>query len=203
MVAASLFAKLAAEAAAVRDGQNHVRTQELLDVCRELLPVLDKFGTSFLIVRSDVGGNINRLAQRQAQDPVRYKIIDGIIDEEVAQQQLGSSSCTKGLLWLKRAMEFVVALLKRLHDDHDVSLATAANEVYYATLYKYHGWITSSAFVLALKLVPSREAFLEKLGTPGKEMMEEMQQFIMVFGSLLAQIHKFLADKGLDDPAKV
>ena len=49
-------------------------------------------------------------------------------------------------------MEFVVALLKRLHDDQNVTLATAANEVYYATLYKYHGWITSSAFVLALKV---------------------------------------------------
>ena len=129
MVAASIFAKLAAAATAVRDDQNHVRTLELLDVCRELLPVLgrsphipvqflflwacsmvpltaalcaDKFGTSFLIVRSDVGGNINRLAERQAQDPVRYKIVDGIIDEEVARQDLGSSSCTKGLLWLKR-----------------------------------------------------------------------------------------------------
>ena len=62
----------------------------------------DKFGTSFLIVRSDVGGNINRLAQRQAEDPIRYRVIDGIIDEEVARQELGSSSCTKGLLWLNR-----------------------------------------------------------------------------------------------------
>ena len=53
---------------------------------------------------------------------------------------------------MHRAMEFVVALLKRLHDDQSVTLATAANEVYYATLYKYHGWITSSAFVLALKV---------------------------------------------------
>ncbi len=49
-------------------------------------------------------------------------------------------------------MQFVVALLRRLHDDPDVTLAVAANEVYYATLYKYHGWITSSAFVLALKV---------------------------------------------------
>ena len=53
------------------------------------------------------------------------------------------------------------------------------------------------------QLVPSRETFLEQLGTPGQGMMEEMQQFISAFGSLLAQVHKFLADKGLDDPAKV
>ncbi|KAK9867885.1 hypothetical protein WJX84_000554 [Apatococcus fuscideae] len=203
MVAASIFARLAAEAAAVRDGQDHVRTQELLNVCREMLPVLDRFGTSFVIVRSDVGGNINRLAKRQAEDPGRYSVINAIIEEEVSKQDLGSSSCTKGLLWLKRAMEFVVALLKRLHDDQNVTLATAANEVYYATLYKYHGWITSSAFVLALKLVPSREVFFEKLGTPGRGLMNEMYQFISAFSSVLAQIQKFLADRGLDDPAKV
>ena len=54
-----------------------------------------------------------------------------------------------------------------------------------------------------MQLVPSRQAFFEKLGTPGQGMMEEMQQYIAAFGNLLSQIHKYLADKGLDDPAKV
>ncbi len=57
--------------------------------------------------------------------------------------------------------------------------------------------------LLALQLVPSRESFLEKLGTPGQGMMDEMQQFITAFDGLLSQIWKFLADRGLDDPAKV
>ena len=51
-----------------------------------------------------------------------------------------------------RAMEFVVALLQRLHDDREVTLPEAASETYTATLYRYHGWITSSAFTVALKV---------------------------------------------------
>lgn len=51
-----------------------------------------------------------------------------------------------------RAMSFVMKLLQRLNDDRDVSLATAASEVYTNTLYQYHGWITSAAFTVALKV---------------------------------------------------
>jgi Glycolipid transfer protein (GLTP) len=48
-------------------------------------------------------------------------------------------------------MEFVVAMLQRLHDDLEVPLPQAASEAYYATLHQYHGWITSAAFIVALK----------------------------------------------------
>ncbi len=54
------------------------------------------------MVRSDVGGNINRIAKRQEEDPTHFKIIDAIVDNDVAKQDLGGSSCTKGLLWLNR-----------------------------------------------------------------------------------------------------
>lgn len=53
-------------------------------------------------------------------------------------------------------MEFIVALLERLHSDRAVSLSTAANEVYYQTLQRFHGWIVTGTFTVALKLVPSR-----------------------------------------------
>ena len=44
-------------------------------------------------------------------------------------------------------------LLKRLQEDRGVTLSVAANEVYYQTLNKYHTWYTTTAFVLALKVV--------------------------------------------------
>ena len=53
---------------------------------------------------------------------------------------------------MRRACEFILLLLKRLQEDRGVSLAVAANEVYYQTLNKYHTWYTATAFVLALKV---------------------------------------------------
>lgn len=49
-------------------------------------------------------------------------------------------------------MGFVAGLLRRLKDDRQVTLATAASEGYTETLYQYHGWITSAAFTVALKV---------------------------------------------------
>lgn len=49
-------------------------------------------------------------------------------------------------------MSFVAGLLRRLFDDRQVTLANAASDVYTETLYQYHGWITSAAFTVALKV---------------------------------------------------
>ena len=44
-----------------------------------------------------------RLAQRAAEDPEGYKILFSIITKEVEKgDEKGSTSATKGLLWLKR-----------------------------------------------------------------------------------------------------
>ena len=63
----------------------------------------EKFGMSFAIVRSDIGGNIGRLAAAQAKDPARYSSVFPIITDEVQRgEQEGKQSDTNGLLWLKR-----------------------------------------------------------------------------------------------------
>lgn len=49
-------------------------------------------------------------------------------------------------------MGFVAGLMRRLFDDRQVTLAAAASDVYTDTLYQYHGWITSAAFTVALKV---------------------------------------------------
>ena len=56
----------------------------------------------------------------------------------------------------RRAMIFVVGLLHRLLDQPEETLSVAASEAYYATLQKYHGWIVTGTFTVALKIVPSR-----------------------------------------------
>lgn len=56
-----------------------------------------------MLVKSDIGGNIERLATRVATDPAKFETLFSIIEDEVAQgQHTSSTSCTKGLLWLKR-----------------------------------------------------------------------------------------------------
>ncbi|MFS7902483.1 putative glycolipid transfer protein [Helianthus anomalus] len=47
------------------EGMKHVKSEEgemltkpFLDVCKQILPVIDKFGAAMALVKTDVGGNI-------------------------------------------------------------------------------------------------------------------------------------------------
>lgn len=199
----SLFVQITALLQSIKGPDGTPQTEVFLHVCRQVIPVIEKFGTSFLIVKSDIQGNIDRLASRFQTRPDRYTQLYPIVLDEVTTGDTGNTSCTKGLLWLQRAMSFVAGLLRRLFDDRQVTLANAASDVYTETLYQYHGWITSAAFTVALKLVPSREAFLQKLGVPNEELYQEMASFLDAFQPVLQAIHTFLVQNNLDDPTKV
>jgi len=63
----------------------------------------EKFGTSFTLVKADIGNNISRLEKAREKDPARYSELFAIVLEEVERgEQGGKYSDTKALLWLKR-----------------------------------------------------------------------------------------------------
>ena len=64
----------------------------------------EKLGTGLALVRSDVGGNIERVATAAARDPPAYEpdLFQLVRDDVAAGTHTASSSVTKGLLWLKR-----------------------------------------------------------------------------------------------------
>uniref|UniRef100_A0A453P403 Glycolipid transfer protein domain-containing protein n=1 Tax=Aegilops tauschii subsp. strangulata TaxID=200361 RepID=A0A453P403_AEGTS len=96
------------------EGMKHVRSDSgvmlakpFLDVCKQILPVLDKFGAAMAIVKSDIGGNITRLENKYSSDPTKYEHLYTMVQEEVEKKTAkGSSSCTNGLLWLTRFFNF-------------------------------------------------------------------------------------------------
>ena len=71
--------------------------------------------------------------------------------QAIISLQLEQQRCVESC-GLRRASDFIVALLHRLHDDAEVSLSTAASDAYYKTLYNNHTWYTSAAFVVVLKV---------------------------------------------------
>ena len=102
-------------------------------------------------------------------------------------------------------MEFLVALLDRLQADAATTMSAAAADAYAATLQRYHGWLVSNTFSLALMLVPSREAFFEKLGCDGgaPATREAVGAYCAAFRGVLDGVQAFLQANDLDDPTKV
>ncbi|XP_052191279.1 glycolipid transfer protein 1-like [Diospyros lotus] len=184
----------------IKTGQGELLTKPFLDVCKHILPILDKFGAAMTVVKSDIGGNISRLESRYSSNTSRFNYLFGFVQAEVETKSAkSSSSCTNGLLWLTRAMDFLVELFQNLHDHQDWTLAQACTDSYGKTLKKWHGWLANSSFSVAIKLAPDRKKFMEVIGGGKGDIQADMEQFCSTFSPILQEIHKFLARMGLDN----
>ena len=134
------------------------------------------------------------------------EVMLGIVAHSYILKEFWCSYIPLFRLFFCRAMQFIIALLSRLERDRAVTLSEAASETYYSTLQQYHGWIVTGTFTVVLKLVPGRDTFFENVGAKGGDdqaVMASMKEFCIEFDMLLTEVHKFLDENGLDDPAKV
>eukprot|EP00252_Welwitschia_mirabilis_P012921 TRINITY_DN2852_c0_g3_i1.p1 TRINITY_DN2852_c0_g3~~TRINITY_DN2852_c0_g3_i1.p1 ORF type:complete len:206 (-),score=51.61 TRINITY_DN2852_c0_g3_i1:234-851(-) len=183
----------------MKDPQGEVLTKEFLDVCRLTLPVIEKFGSAMALVKSDIGGNISRLDAKYAEDPSANNLLYNIVRKEVEEKTAkGSSSCTNGLLWLTRAMDFIVELFRNLLQHPDWSMSQACSDAYTKTLKQWHGWIASTSFNVAMKLAPDRKKFMEVIGGT-ENVMSDIEKFVSTFPRVLEENHTFLRSVGMDE----
>lgn len=187
------------------EGMKHVKSEEgamltkpFLDVCKLILPVIDKFGTAMALVKSDIGGNISRLESKYSSNPSQFNYLYSMVKVEIeAKTAKASSSCTNGLLWLTRAMDFLVELFRNLLEHPDWTMSQCCTDSYGKTLKQWHGWLASSSFTIAMKLAPDRKKFMEVIGGTG-DVNADMAKFCGTFSPLLEENHKFLASVGMD-----
>ncbi|KAI3449798.1 hypothetical protein Pfo_006463 [Paulownia fortunei] len=187
------------------EGMKHVKSEDgvmltkpFLDVCRLILPVIEKFGAAMALVKSDIGGNITRLENKYLTNPTKYNHLYSMVQEEVdAKTAKGSSSCTNGLLWLTRAMDFLVELFRNLLQHEDWAMSQACTDSYSKTLKQWHGWLASSSFTVAMKLAPDRKKFFDVVSGTG-DINSDIEKFCTTFSPFLEENHKFLASVGMD-----
>ncbi|ONI26726.1 hypothetical protein PRUPE_1G041700 [Prunus persica] len=183
----------------VKSDGGEILTKPFLEVCKQILPVIDKFGAAMTLVKSDIGGNITRLESKYSSNPSKFNYLYSLVQLEVETKTAkASSSCTNGLLWLTRAMDFLVELFRNLLDHPDWTMSQACTDSYGKTLKKWHGWLASSSFSVAMKLAPDRKKFMEVIGGNG-DIMGDIDKFCTTFTPLLKENHKFLASVGMDE----
>ena len=183
----------------VKSPEGEMLTKPFLEVCKLILPVIDKFGAALALVKSDIGGNITRLENKYLSNPTEFNHLYSMIQAEIAAKTTkASSSCTNGLLWLTRAMDFLVELFHNLVSHPDWTMSQACTDSYNKTLKKWHGWLASSSFTVAMKLAPDRKKFMDVISGSG-DVNADMEKFCASFSPFLEENHKFLASVGLDD----
>ncbi|KAJ8625512.1 hypothetical protein MRB53_034042 [Persea americana] len=179
-----------------------ISTKPFLNVCNMVLQVLDKIGPTMAVLRQDVYQNIQRLEELYQMDPSIYANLADLVKKEVEEESAKKAlSCTRALLWLTRSLDFTVALLDKIAQDPSQSLAKGVEISYDNTLKPWHGWISSAAYKVALKLVPDNKAFIGILLAEEEEwnmLKEEIQTLVSLLLPLLDEIHKVLEAFRLD-----
>ncbi|XP_021284562.1 glycolipid transfer protein 3 [Herrania umbratica] len=192
--------------AKVQPGDNldaaHIATKPFLHVCTLILQVLDKIGPTMAVLRQDIHQNIQRLEILCESDPTRYSNLIEILKEEDSEGNARTNtSCSRAVLWLTRSMDFMVDLLQRLVENPGQNMEQAVEESYNITLKPWHGWISSAAFKVALKLVPDSGTFISLLMTKDQtydNLREDMQTLISLLVPILEEIHSILNFYRLD-----
>ncbi|KAJ0066050.1 hypothetical protein NL108_001274, partial [Boleophthalmus pectinirostris] len=129
------------------DDDNGIPTQEFLDSCYAIVPVLDKLGsTVFAPVKMDFVGNIKKIHQKLMSDPDNFPTLQSIVlhevEREVAQVR---NSATEALLWLRRGLKFLMEFLLEVNTGQQ-DIQRALNNAYGKTLRRYHGWVVRGVF---------------------------------------------------------
>uniref|UniRef100_A0A8C5GN33 Pleckstrin homology domain-containing family A member 8 n=1 Tax=Gouania willdenowi TaxID=441366 RepID=A0A8C5GN33_GOUWI len=148
------------------DDDNGIPTQEFLDSCYAIVPVLDKLGsTVFAPVKMDFVGNIKKIQQKLISDPGNFPTLQSIVLHEVhADVAQVRNSATEALLWLRRGLKFLKEFLSEINRGGK-DIHAALYNAYGRTLRQYHGWVVRGVFALALRAAPSYPSFSAALVT--------------------------------------
>lgn len=110
----------------------------------------------------------NAKEYQNVQDMVAYEVNNKLIKPKARDSSTGS----RNLLRLHRALEYIVAFLKGVPDlEVDEKCCPLSQDAYKRTLMKHHPWVVQKAATLAMHMLPYKRGLLEKVC--GKEFGSE------------------------------
>nr|XP_043638053.1 glycolipid transfer protein 2-like [Erigeron canadensis] len=185
-----------------KDDDIYIPIKPFLSLCNFLLHLLDKIGPTMTVLRQDIHRNIQRLEKVQELDPILNSNVVEIVKKELnAGTSRKLTSCSKAFVWLTRSLDFTVNLLDLIEKDIKVEMEQAVEKAYETSLKPWHGWISSTAYRVALKLVPDNKTMIDILISEAQD-EETLKNDIKTFKSLLVplldEIHSTLVSYGLD-----
>ncbi|XP_021604254.1 glycolipid transfer protein 3 isoform X3 [Manihot esculenta] len=162
----------------------------------------DKIGPTMAVLRQDINQNVERIELQCDSDPSLYSNLVEILKKEADEGNARKgTSCSKAFVWLTRSLDFTVALLQRLVKNPDQEMEEAVKDSYNITLKPWHGWISSAAYRVALKLIPDTKSFINLLKPKDENtetLIEDMETFISLLVPILEEIHPTLTLYRLD-----
>ena len=159
-------------------------------------------------LKGDLNNSIKTVRLVYAQNTTGNAGIQTMITNEIQNKTLqkvrkDTKTATIGLLWMKRAMQFMLEFLKNIVANVDKPTKQCAQETYAAVLKPYHGWLTSKAVGLTMGWTPAKADLIQKFGYTDETFQIKMSEFLAVFEPIIMTIHNFLDGIGANFADKV
>ncbi|XBH59354.1 hypothetical protein VPH35_080637 [Triticum aestivum] len=137
-----------------------------------------------------------------ATDSLKYASLTVMVTKEVVEgTSKKTNSCARAIIWLTRSLNFSIHLLEGLVKNSESSLQEMVEEAYKSTLKPFHGWISSAAYKVALRLIPERDIFIQLLmgscQDPGY-FGEDVMVLVSIVQPLLEEINAILVKQRLE-----
>jgi len=167
-----------------------------------LISVFDLI-TGMGMAKSDMQGNATTVTNSATDEAVTLQklVMDEISNSGKTPKALSTDGKTTScaLLWLLRALQFILVMLENLKQDPSLELNKAVSNGYEASLKPHHGYAIKLIFNTALKAAPYRKDFMQKLGPSDEAVMEALGPVIAEVKPMVSALQAFLESKGGSD----
>eukprot|EP00922_Rhytidocystis_sp_ex-Travisia-forbesii_P041204 GHVS01061520.1.p2 GENE.GHVS01061520.1~~GHVS01061520.1.p2 ORF type:complete len:224 (-),score=35.78 GHVS01061520.1:1404-2075(-) len=189
-----------------------IRTLELAYAARTIVPVYDTvFGKNLVSsnLKKDIENSSSKVMLAVETHKEERQYLEEFIVHEIDQRGVqvirkDSTSGVKNLLWMKRALDFIMSFLELLMlGDPDISSKVCATQAYDKVLKDYHGWLVSNMVTMSFNLCPTRGNLLDKLGFSEGDAKDKATSLMACVRPVLDEVHGFLEKHECNFPDKI
>ena len=176
---------------ALGEKKDAIPAAEFAEAALALITVFDLIPGVGKIAGPDMAGNANTVKKLEAG-----KTLQALVEEECAGKEDGDvkkiagngKTATCALLWLTRALYFILKMLEPLVNEPQKKMSECVLAGYEVSLKPHHNWMLSKTFSVATAAAPTRDAFLAKLAPTEAEVKSKIDEVAPVVALLLDSI---------------
>lgn len=201
----------AAFAGVLDPATKEIDSMRFVAACLEIANVYDAlFGGGILAkqLKGDILNSAETVKKAFLKNPDKCGSLRGMMEFELATMgrdkvRVDKSTGVIGMLWAKRAVQFIMVFLELLGSRPDLAAGACARETYERVLSKYHGWLTSKAVGSVMGLAPSREDIFAKLELSAATASAKIAELVTTIRVVVDNLDAVLAKGDCDFPDKV
>jgi len=153
------------------------------------------------VASGDMKGNANTVKTLAQGKP--GSTLQSLVDDECAGKSSGElkkiagngKMATCALLWLGRALNFILKMLDELMKEKTKKLSDCVLAGYEVSLRPHHGMMIRGTFSVAVKAAPYRADFIAKLGPDEETVFKELGDALPELTELLKKLQDMLVSK--------